>query len=95
MPTTPDTCRLASCTHSDPGPTITSTFGIDSVPYASAATAWAPVTAKYASAPHSSAAATITGCGAPTTYTSSTPAARAVTTPITTVDGYGLRPPGA
>ena len=34
MPTTPDTCRLASCTHSDPGPTITSTLGIDSVPYA-------------------------------------------------------------
>src|SRR3954451_8072264 len=51
--------------------------------------------AKKASTPHSSAAATITGCGAPTTYTSSTPAARAVTAPITTDDGYGLRPPGA
>ena len=32
--------------------------------------------------------------GAQTT-TSSTPAARAVTAPLTTVDGYGLRPPGA
>ena len=67
IPTTPDTCRLASCTHRMPGPTITSTRGIDSVPYASAATACAPVTAKYASTPHSCAAATIIGCGAPTT----------------------------
>ena len=40
-------------------------------------------------------AARMTGCapGAQTT-TSSTPAARAVTTPMTTVLGYGVRPPG-
>ena len=44
MPTTPATCRLASWTQRLPGPTITSTFGIVSVPYASAAIAWAPET---------------------------------------------------
>ena len=50
---------------------------------------------KTASTPHSAHAARITGCapGAQTT-TSSTPAARAVTTPMTTVEGYGARPPG-
>ena len=32
--------------------------------------------------------------GGVSTATSSTPAARAVTTPMTTVEGYGARPPG-
>ena len=35
------------------------------------------------------------GPGGEHTATSITPAARAVTTPITTVLGYGARPPGA
>ena len=42
MPTTPATWRLASVTYAFPGPTITSTRGTVSVPYASAAIAWAP-----------------------------------------------------
>ena len=42
MPTCPTTWRLASCTHALPGPAITSTACTDSVPYASAAIAWAP-----------------------------------------------------
>src|SRR4051794_1608992 len=37
----------------------------------------------------------MTVCGGAATTTSSTPAARAVTAPITTDDGYGARPPGA
>ena len=37
VPTTPESCRLASCTHTFPGPAITSTRGTPSVP--SAATA--------------------------------------------------------
>src|SRR4051794_38915142 len=37
----------------------------------------------------------MTGCEGATTTTSSTPAARAVTAPISTEDGYGARPPGA
>ena len=37
----------------------------------------------------------MTGCAGAATTTSSTPAARAVTAPITTDDGYGWRPPGA
>ena len=78
-----------------PGPTITSTRGTDSVPYASAAIACAPVTWNTASTRHSRAAARIVGFGDAARYTSSTPAARAVTTPITTDDGYGWRPPGA
>ena len=32
--------------------------------------------------------------GGDSTTTSSTPAARAVTTPMTRLDGYGARPPG-
>jgi predicted TIM-barrel enzyme len=36
MPTSPTSCRFASCTHGLPGPAITSTGGTDSVPYASA-----------------------------------------------------------
>src|SRR4051795_830090 len=37
----------------------------------------------------------MTGWCAAATTSCSTPAARAVTAPITTDDGYGLRPPGA
>src|SRR3954452_18272967 len=50
---------------------------------------------KTASASHSAQAARMTGCapGAQTT-TSPTPAARAVTTPMTTVDGYGAAAAG-
>ena len=40
--TRPTTWRLASWTQALPGPTITSTAGIRSVPWASAAIAWAP-----------------------------------------------------
>src|SRR5580765_7877472 len=37
----------------------------------------------------------MTGCAAAATTSSATPAARAVTAPISTDDGYGARPPGA
>ena len=37
----------------------------------------------------------MTGCAGAATTTSRTPAARAVTAPMTTDDGYGRRPPGA
>src|SRR4051794_978582 len=37
----------------------------------------------------------MTGCEGATTTTSSTPAARAVTAPMSTEEGYGARPPGA
>ena len=42
MFTRPKTWRFASATYALPGPTILSTFGMLSVPYASAATACAP-----------------------------------------------------
>ena len=42
MPTVPTTCRLASCTHGLPGPTITATGAIVAVPKASAPMAAAP-----------------------------------------------------
>ena len=42
MPTSPNTWRLASVTYALPGPVILSTRRMLSVPYASAATAWAP-----------------------------------------------------
>ena len=42
MPTCPNTWRLASVTHELPGPAITSTARMLSVPWASAAIAWAP-----------------------------------------------------
>ena len=44
MPTSPDTICLAAATKALPGPVILSTRGMVSVPYASAATAWAPPT---------------------------------------------------
>ena len=58
----PATSRLASATYRLPGPTITSTGRIDSVPYASAAIACAPPTRYTSSTPASAAAASV-GCG--------------------------------
>ena len=95
MPTRPETCRLASCTQTLPGPTITSTGATVAVPYASAAIACAPPMRYTASTSQSEQAARISGCGGAATTTSSTPAVHAVTAPMTTDDGYGLRPPGA
>ena len=37
----------------------------------------------------------MSGCAGAATTTSPTPAARAVTAPMTTDEGYGVRPPGA
>ena len=48
---------LASATNALPGPTILSTFGTVSVPYASAAMAWAPPTLRMRSTPATFAAA--------------------------------------
>ncbi len=42
MPTVPETARLASRTQALPGPTMTSTGAIVSVPWTSAKIAWAP-----------------------------------------------------
>ena len=84
---------MASCTYALPGPTITSTGATDSVPQASAAIACAPPIRYTSVTPQSTQAARITGCGRPPgpggaqTAISSTPAARAVTAHITTVDG--------
>ncbi len=84
---------MASCTYRFPGPTTTSTRSTDSVPNASAAIAWAPPILYTRSTPHSLHAARIawwaspSGPGGVHTATSTTPAARAVTTPITTVLG--------
>src|SRR5215213_9552616 len=99
-PTWPTSWRFASCTNALPGPTITSTDCTDSVPNASAAMAWAPPIRYTSVTSHRTHAARITGCALPPgpggaqTATSRTPATRAVTAPITTVDGYGARPPG-
>ena len=61
MATRPNTWRLASATQALPGPTILSTRGTVSVPYASAATAWAPPVRNTRSTPAMRAAARITG----------------------------------
>lgn len=42
MPTSPNSCRLASATNALPGPARKSTLGIVSVPRAMAAKAWTP-----------------------------------------------------
>src|SRR5206468_12474546 len=100
IPTTPATWRFASVTWTFPGPTIRSTDGIDSVPYAIAATAWAPPLLATSVAParvaaYSTAAWTVPSrCGGVHTTISSTPATTAGTTVIATVDGYLARPPG-
>ena len=56
-----------------PGPTITSTRRSISVPYASAATAWAPPIRYTASAPASRQAASTTGSSSPSRRAASTP----------------------
>ena len=95
------TCRLASCTHRLPGPTITSTRATVSRAVGQrgdrlgAAHAVDLVdAAQRAGAEHDRVDLAAAARAASTTTTSSTPATRAVTAPITTVDGYGARPPG-
>ena len=91
MPTTARPLRFASATYALPGPTITSTGGIDSVPYASAAIACAPPI-RYSSSTSASAAAASTAsstravgaAAASTRTTSGTPATRAGTAVIST-----------
>ena len=98
--TAPATWSFASATYAFPGPTMRSTRGTLSVPYAIAATAPAPPNAKTRSTFASAAAASTTGAGSPSSpggeqrTISPTPATRAVTTPMITVLGYGARPPG-
>ena len=83
-----------------PGPTILSTRRMVSVPKARAAMAWAPPT-RYASVTPAMRAATSTAgssdlsrAGGDARTMSLTPATRAGTTVISTVDGYAARPPG-
>ena len=82
-----------------PGPTILSTAGTVSVPYASAATACAPPTRNTLSTPATAAAASTvkfdfpSGVGATMTI-SGTPATFAGTAFISTEDGYAAVPPG-
>jgi hypothetical protein len=45
IPTSPKRRRFPSSTEAFPGPTTMSTAGMDAVPMANAATAWAPPTA--------------------------------------------------
>src|SRR5947209_10091535 len=84
-----------------PGPATTSTRGIDSVPYAIAAIACAPPARYTVSTWAIAAAARIASGTVPSrrggvaSTTSSTPATRAGMAVISTVDGYGARPPGA
>ena len=83
-----------------PGPTMTSTGGTDSVPYARAAIACAPPIAYTSSTPAAAHAASVAGWTAPSdaggthTATDPTPAIFAGSAVIRTVDGYAARPPG-
>mgnify|MGYP005851534709 CR=1 FL=1 len=91
---------MAAVTHRLPGPTTASTAPIGpdlpSIPYTIAPIACAPPTASSPSAPAIAAAASVTGAGLGlATHTVPTPAARAVATVISTLDGSGYRPPGA
>ena len=101
MPTSPTTSRLAAVTYTFPGPTILSTGGTVSVPYAMAATACAPPALTTRSAPARCAANSTAGRTEPSgpggvhSTTRSTPATRAGTTVMHTVEGYAARPPGA
>ncbi len=98
MPTKPATCRLASVTYTLPGPTMRSTAGMDSVPNARAATAWAPPTFATVVAPARAAAYSTAGWIEPScdggvqTTMPSTPATTAGTTVMATEDGYSARP---
>ena len=100
MPTSPETSRFVAVTYTFPGPAITSTRGTLSVPYAIAATACAPPAFTTSSAPARDAANNTAGGTDPSgdggvhTTTRSTPATRAGTTVMHTVDGYAARPPG-
>ena len=94
MPTLPNTSRLAIVTKMLPGPTILSTRGIVSVPYASAAIASAPPARNTRSTPAISAATSFSGATTPSSpagliITSSlTPATFAGIAVISTDDGY-------
>jgi len=88
IPTSPNTSRLAAATYAFPGPTILSTRGTVSVPYAIAATACAPPITNTRSTPAIRAAAIVSGDGPGVVMTISlTPATRAGTAVMTTVDG--------
>ena len=83
-----------------PGPTILSTFGMLSVPKASAAMACAPPTLNTRSAPASFAATNVDGLTLPSLshgvviMISSTPATFAGIMFISTEEGYTAFPPG-
>ena len=100
MDTWPKTCFLASATNALPGPTILSTLGIVSVPYARAAIAWAPPTLNILSMPAILAAVSMAGLTLPlrpggvTITTSGTPAIFAGIESMSTVEGYAAVPPG-
>src|SRR5438067_8221994 len=101
-PTTPSdaTSRLAVATHALPGPTMTPAAATLSVPYAMAPIACTPPMRYTASTPASAAAASVSAATAPSLpggthrTTSPTPATRAGTAVMRTVDGYRARPPG-
>ena len=84
---------MAKVTQRFPGPLITSTRGIDSVPQARAAIAWAPPIRYTSRTPARWAAASTIGLGSPpgpggvTITRRSTPATRAGTAFISTVLG--------
>jgi len=99
IPVRPKTSFLAVATQALPGPTILSTAGTDRVPYAIAATAWAPPTLKIRSTPAICAAAARTGLSPPlptglAMTISLTPAILAGMAAMSTVEGYAARPPG-
>src|SRR6187549_858713 len=95
MPQSDATSAFADATHRLPGPTILSTRGTDSVPYASAAIACAPPSLNSLETPASIAAAITTGSGrGHTATTSRTPAATAGMAVISSDEGSGYRPPG-
>ncbi len=83
-----------------PGPQILSTLGMDSVPKARAATAWAPPTEKIRSIPAMSAATSVIGetapsdCGGVAKMTSLTPATFAGIAVIRSEEGRGAVKPG-
>jgi hypothetical protein len=84
------TWAFAAATYALPGPTILSTRGIDSVPYASAATACAPPIRNSPVTPASSAANITVGSGrGQTANTSPTPAVTAGIAVISSDDGSG------
>src|SRR5206468_1084451 len=91
--------RFPVATQTFPGPTILSTRGTLSVPYASAATACAPPIRYSRSTPARWQAARTIGVSpsfptGETAITSPTPATRAGMPVMSTVDGYAARPPG-